>query len=274
MYTHDSPHHRLRVTDNQGVRLLKFERNHQSSMHLDDPFETDIEYVGYLHLTLAVKPDATRTLVIGLGGGSLVKRMWRDYAPMRIDAVEIDAEVVDIAHELFELPHDERIRVFVGDGREFVETCTDAYDIIVIDAFDDDYVPRPLITEEFLRTCRDRLAPDGVIAYNVIGSVYGPHSKQFRSLHRTASNVWRSVWTFPVNISDDARDQTRNIVMLASDAALSSDELLDRVADRVGGLVTVPGFERFAEDLYRGAIRTGDVGLLLDPVAKNRRRHG
>ena len=54
----DSPFHRLRVTDNDGVRLLKFERNHQSSMALDDPFETDIEYVDYLHLPLAVKPDA------------------------------------------------------------------------------------------------------------------------------------------------------------------------------------------------------------------------
>ncbi len=260
----DSAYHRLHVTDNDGVRLLRFARNHQSSMRIDDPFETDILYVGYLHTTIAVRPDASRMLAIGLGGGSLVKRMWRDYPWLHIDAVELDPAVVEIAYALFALPEDPRITVTVGDGRAVLEASAETYDIIVIDAFDDDSVPRPLTTEEFMRTCRDHLSPDGVIAYNVFGAVYGPHSRHFRSLHRTASNVWRSVWTFPVDIATDARDMTRNIVMLASDAALSDQELQERIADRVGGIVTVPGFERFAEDLYLGSIRTGDVPLLLD----------
>jgi spermidine synthase len=260
----DSQYHRLRITDDNGVRLLKFEHNRQSSMHLDDPYETDIEYVGYLHLVVAVAPQATRTLVIGLGGGSLVKRMWRDYPWMHIDAVEIDPEVVTVARSLFELPNDERIRLFTDDGRAFVRLSTETYDIIVVDAFDDDRVPRPLLTEEFMRDCRDRLSPTGVIVYNVIGAVYGPHSKPFRSLYRSAANVWRRVWTFPLGISDDAADTTRNIVMLAADAELTDDELLERIADRVGGLVTVPAFERFGEDLYRGSIRTGDVPILSE----------
>ncbi len=264
MYEYQSAYHRLRVTDNNGVRLLQFERNRQSTMLLEDPFETTIEYVGYLHLTLAVKPDAQRTLAIGLGGGSLVKRMWRDYPEMRIDAVELDAEVVAIAREFFALPDDERITVTVADGRDFLLMTPYTYDIIVVDAFNDDHVPRPLMTEEFCRECRDCMTPGGVIAYNVIGAVYGPHSKPFRSLHRTASNVWRNVWVFPLDMAEDKRDSTRNIVMLASDAELTEDELLERIASRVDGLVTVPGFERFGEDLYRGAVRSGDVPLLTD----------
>ena len=261
----DSAFHRLRITDDNGVRLLKFERNQQSSMRLDDPFETDISYVGYLHLPMAVRPDATRSLVVGLGGGSLVKRMWRDYPAMSLHAVELDPEVANLAYDYFALPDDERIEVFIDDGRAFIETCTHTYDIIVIDAFADDHTPRHLLTEEFLRACRDHLTEDGVIAYNLIGAVYGPHSKPFRSLHRTASNVWRNVWTFPLGIADDIIDDTRNIVLMASNTELAEDELLNRIADRVGGMVTVPRFERFGEDLYRGAIRTGDVPLLLDP---------
>ncbi len=268
----DSAHHLVRVTDNNGVRLLKFERNHQSSMRLDDPFETDIDYVAYLHLVMAVRPDALRTLVIGLGGGSLVKRMWRDYAPMHVDAVELDPAVVDLAYDYFMLPDDDRIVVYAEDGRDFLRLTDATYDIIVIDAFDDDHIPRHLMTEEFLRECRDRLSADGVIAYNLIGAVYGPHSKPFRSLHRTANNVWRTVWTFPLGIADDILDDTRNIVLLASDIELTEDELLTRIADRVGGLVTVPRFERFGEDLYRGGIRTGDVPLLTDESPERPRR--
>ena len=272
----DSPYHRLKVIDNGAWRLLKFERNHQSSMALDDPFETDIEYVNYLHLALAVKPNPASALVIGLGGGSLVKRMWRDYAPIEIDAVEIDEQVVQIAREYFALPDDERIRIFIDDARTFLDYCAETYDLIVVDAFDDDHIPRPLLTEEFLLACRDHLSADGVIEYNVIGAATGGHSKPFRSLYRTVANVWRNVWVFPIGSADGVTDSTRNMILLASDAELSTDELLERIASRVDGLVTVTGFERFGEDLFRGSVRSGDVAILTDPRPpgrhKNRRR--
>jgi len=272
MYECKSSFHRLRVTDNDGVRLLAFERNRQSSMRLDDPFETDIEYVGYLHLTRAIVPTAARTLVIGLGGGSVVKRMWRDYPDMRLDVVEIDPVVADVARSLFALPEDERIRVFIEEGREYVDVCTETYDIIIVDAFDDDRVPRPLLTEEFLRECRDCLAPGGVIAYNFIGSVYGPQSKPFRSLYRTAASVWRRIWVFPIGSANDARDKTRNIVMLATDAELTQGELLGRIGTRVDSMVTVPKFEHFGDDLYRGRVRSGDVPMILDARRRKLRR--
>jgi spermidine synthase len=267
----DSPFHRLRITDNGVWRQLKFERNQQSSMALENPFETDIEYINYLHLALAVKPNARSALVIGLGGGSLVKRMWRDYPELAIDAVEIDEQVVEIAREYFALPDDERIRVFVDDGRDFLGYCAETYDFIVVDAFDDDHIPRPLLTEEFLRTCRDHLSEDGAIAYNVIGAVNGSHSKPYRSFHRTVANVWRNVWVFPIGSADGVTDSTRNMIMLASDADVSNDELLERIACRVGGTVTVTGFERFGEDLYLGTVRGGDVPIITDPRPPNRK---
>ncbi|HET6351059.1 MAG TPA: fused MFS/spermidine synthase [Coriobacteriia bacterium] len=270
----NTPFHLLRITDNDGVRLLRFERNRQSSMYIDDPFETDFEYPGYLHLPLAIRPDAVRTLILGLGGGSVVKRMWRDYPEMRIDTVEIDKGVVDVAREYFALPDDERLEVYVDDGRNFLATSNEIYDVVIVDAFDDDRMPRDLTTEEFLRSVRDHLEDDGVIAYNCIGAVYGPRSKPFRSLYRTAANIWRRLWVFPIGISDDATDKTRNIILLATDANLSTDELLERIGSRVDGLVTVPKFERFGEDLYRQRIRAGDVPLLVDERRSRKgRRH-
>ncbi len=268
----DTAFHRLRITDNDGVRLLRFERNRQSSMYLDDPFETDFEYPGYLHLPIAIRPEASRTLILGLGGGSVVKRMWRDYPQMHVDVVEIDSGVVDVARTYFALPEDERICVYVSDGRNFLASVTTLYDIVIVDAFDDDRMPRDLTTEEFLRDVRDHLEPGGVLAYNCIGAVYGPRSKPFRSLYRTVANIWRHVWVFPIGISDDVSDKTRNIILLATDTSLHTDELLDRIASRVDGLVTVPKFERFGEDLYRQRIRSGDVPFIFDERRMPRRR--
>ncbi len=266
-FTRDSTYNRLRVIDKDGIRTLRFARNQQSSMHLDDPYRTDIEYVGYLHLAVAVAPHATRALVIGLGGGTLVKQLWRDHASLSIDAVELDPEVVSIAREYFALPDDERIRVHVGDGREFVMASAELYDIIVIDAFDDDEIPRPLTTETFLLACLARLAPGGVVVYNLIGAVAGSRSKPLRSLRRTIANIWSHVWLFTVNagITADGTDGVENYVLIATDAALSDDELLSRIASRVDGTVSVPGFDGFGIDLFLGSIRSGDAPILTDP---------
>lgn len=265
-YSHASAFHTITVTDIGYRRILQFERNRQSSMYLDDPYETDFEYPGFFHIALAIQPEANRTLAIGLGGGTVVKRMWRDYPEMRVDAVELDPEVVDVARRFFELPDDPRIRVFVDDGRRFVETASETYDIIVVDAFDDDRIPLPLTTEQFLRAARDRLHDGGVIAYNVIGSIAGDHSRQFRSLHRTLANTWRHVWVFNADESVDAKGN--NLVVLASDAPLTEVDLLARIAGRVDGRVSISAFELFGENLYTGPIRTGDVPILTDPPSR------
>jgi spermidine synthase len=265
--------HQLKVADNNGVRLLKFERNQQSSMRLDDPFETDIEYVRYLHIALAIQPMLKRVLIVGLGGGSFVKRMWRDYPEVHIDAVEIDPDVVRIAHDFFDVPRDDRIRVIIDDGRRFVSHSEESYDLIVIDAFDDDHVPPHLLTDEFMRECRDHLAEDGVIAYNLIGSVHGDHSKPFRSFYRTITNVWRNAWMFPVGLYESGPIVLAfggNIVVFASDNDVPPEELLGRIAKRVDGRVSVTGFGLLGKDLYQGTVRAGDVPLLVDPSRRKR----
>lgn len=269
----DSAFHRIHVADNDGVRIMRFERNHQSSMRLDDPFATTIDYVAYMHVALAVNPRAARALVIGLGGGTLSKQLWRDYPWMRVDTVEIDPEVAEVARAYFALPDDERFRVIVEDGRAFVRLVQDPYDLIFVDAFDDDRVPRPLTTDEFMRECRDALTPGGVVAMNIIGAPFGPHSKLFRSLYRTVANVWRNVWFFPLGgRPEDVADKTRNIVLLATDSELTADELLLRISERANGVIRVPGFEAFGEQLHHGAVRCGDVPLITDPRPAGPRR--
>lgn len=268
IYQKDTQYHRLFVTEDSEERHLRFDRSHQTAMYLDDPFETSFAYPGYLHLPVAVKPDARRVLIVGLGGGSAVKRYWRDYPEMRVDTVEIDPTVVEVAYRHFALPRDERIRVVTEDGRRFLQSTEETYDIIILDAYYADALPFHLTTEEFFREVEAHLSPGGVIAYNVIGSVEGDGSRLFRSMHRTASLVWERLWVFPIGIGRDGSGvQRRNIIVLATDAKVSEDELRARIANRVSGRVTVAGFERFADDLYTEFVPVKDAPLLTDEHA-------
>jgi hypothetical protein len=107
-----------------------------------------------------------------------------------------------------------------------------------------------------------------VIAYNVISSVEGDRSKLFRSMYRTASGVWRQLWVFPIGIGQDHdRELNRNIIVLATDNRLTEEELRARIENRVGGRVTVPGFEQYGVDLYTDRVHTDDVPQLTDQHA-------
>lgn len=257
----------IHVTEKGSIRTLRIGRIEQSSMYLDSPFETDFDYPAYLHLTVAIVPDASKVLMIGLGGGTVVKRMWRDHPHMTIDAVELDAEVASLARTHFALPDDERIHVHVDDGRTFLERADDTYDIVIVDAFIDEQVPVHLQTEEFHRLALGHLTDGGVLAYNFHGSVAGARSKPFRRLHKTLGISFARVWTFPVGLSASGESgEHREIIVLATNATLSVEELLERISNRVDGHVTVPAFEHLGDDLYREGVRTGDISALCDPA--------
>lgn len=268
LFRADTQYHRITVTEDADARHLRFDRSHQSAMALGDPYETRIRYPDYFHLALAVKPDARRVLVLGLGGGSVTKRMWRDYPEMRIDSVEIDPVVIDVARRYFGLPEDGRLRVFTEDARRYVQRAEGEYDVVIVDAYYSDSLPFHLTTEEFFSEIDDRLAPDGVVAYNVISSLVGSRSKLFRSMYLTAGGVWDHLWAFPIGYGSDGLTTTnRNIIMLATDADVTEAMLRDRIERRVDGRVSVPGFSGMEDDLYTGTVKLADVPRLTDAHA-------
>ncbi len=189
------------------------------------------------NLGLAHRPASRDVLFIGLGGGSSPKRMWRDFPRLRLQAVELDPEVVEAAYRWFELPRDPRLAVDVDDGRRWLTRHEKRWDVIVIDAFYADAIPFHLATREFLQLVRQRLAPDGVVVVNVIGSVTGSESKLLRSLTKTYGSSFSTVLLYPVY--DGAGDRnptyTRNVILVATDAAAPSTSFLREHAGRRSG---------------------------------------
>ena len=109
----------------------------------------------------------------------------------------------------------------------------DTYDIIVMDAYYADALPFHLTTQEFFRQAKARLAPDGVLAYNLIGSVEGDRSKLFRSMYLTASGAWRQLWAFPIGFGtrhDRGRTGTSSCWRLTTASPRTNSEPGSRTA--------------------------------------------
>jgi spermidine synthase len=111
-------------------------------------------------------------LVVGLGGGVIPREMHYYFPELEIDVVEIDPQIPPIATQFFGFREDDRLRVHIADGRMFIKKQLRSdpapkYDMVILDAFNGDYIPFHLMTKEFLEEVKGVLAEDGVVIANV-----------------------------------------------------------------------------------------------------------
>ena len=269
LHTEDSQYHRIAVVEDDTSRYLRFDSSFQSGMYVDDPYRTRFGYSDYLQLPLAYKAETKRILYLGLGGGSAPKRTWRDFPGVRIDAVELDPSVVEVAYEFFELPRDPRLNVVVEDGRRFLAQNDGPWDVIVVDAFYSDSIPFHMATREFLELAKSRLAPGGLVAANIIGAVTGPDSRLFRSMLRTYRSVFPTVAIHPVmDAGGNALDAIRNIIVVAGDGAAPSKQFLQsRWTELRNESPGAPDLSDAIAHRVDRPIATADVPVLTDDYA-------
>lgn len=159
------------VLEGSGHRCLTFGRRsaRQSCMNLAEPEKLVFGYTSRMFDALTQLSNPKRILIIGVGGGSLPMAARRRFPAARIDAVEIDPAVIDVARQYFNLREDNKLHLYSGDGRIFIRQQIlrrITYDAILLDAFDKDYIPEHMATVEFLAQIRSSLAPDGLLLAN------------------------------------------------------------------------------------------------------------
>ena len=141
----------------------------QSRMRLDDPTALDLQYSQVMMAFTMFLPQPRRALMIGLGGGSLVRHVLHHFPALHLTVVEINPAVL-AARDTFQIPPDgAALQTVCGDGAAFVKAAAPgAYDLILVDAFDEVGEPDALSNSAFYRSCRDALAPEGVLVVNLL----------------------------------------------------------------------------------------------------------
>jgi spermidine synthase len=142
-------------------------------MDMRHPDRLQLNYTRMMLGSLYLNPNPRSILIVGLGGGSLPRALLQLLPEARIDVAEIDPAVVSVARQYFDLPKDPRLNIIEADGRVFVKRALREqrhYDLIMLDAFDHEYIPEHLLTKEFLSEVRSLLTPDAVLAANTFSS--------------------------------------------------------------------------------------------------------
>jgi spermidine synthase len=176
IHREDSLYHSILVYRMGSVVTLRFGKQPvvqmQSQVDLNNLREHRLEYTKMAFCGLLYQLEPKRILVLGLGGGVIPREMHYYFPSAQIDVAEIDPEIPKIAREFFGFAEDDRLRVSIADGRMFIKErirkkVEEKYDIVILDAFNSDYIPFHLMTREFLEEVKEVLADDGVVAANV-----------------------------------------------------------------------------------------------------------
>ena len=164
----ESPYQFVQVVERDGARRLYL--NEGVAVHSvwrPDTVLTGGVWDAFLALPAYLEHGPRRVAVLGNAGGTIARAYGEYWPGAEIDGVEIDPAVTEAGRRYLGLGDNPRLRVHDADARPFLRRTDEKYDLIVVDAYHQPYVPFYLATREFFRLVRERLAPGGFVALNV-----------------------------------------------------------------------------------------------------------
>jgi spermidine synthase len=203
-----------------GGRSLLLDDVHHSYVALDDPTHLQYAYTQWIADGIdAMAPAGEPLDVVFVGGGGFTLPRWlaATRPGSQSHVLEVDGDLVDLAHDELGLRTSPDLHVTIGDARLTLrKRPTDSADVVVGDAFGAYAVPWHLATTEWAEEVRRVLRPGGLYALNVI---------DFRPLELLRAELSTLLDTFAeVRLvtypGDDLRPFGGNAVLLASDRPL------------------------------------------------------
>lgn len=155
--------------------------------------------------------DPPRKLAILGNAGGTIARAYGHYFPQtRVDAVEIDGKLTELGRKWFDL-RGPNLHTYTDDARPFLRESDGGYDVILVDAYRQPYIPFYLTTREFFALCAQRLAPGGMVIVNV------GHPEDSDKLEQV---LGRTLETAFAHVERDPSEPT-NTMLIASDRPVS-----------------------------------------------------
>jgi spermidine synthase len=212
-----------------------------------------------LVLPFAGRRSPPRSVAILGNAAGTTARAYGEYFPgTRVDGVEIDGELTEVGRRLFDL-RGRDLHLHTADARPFLRQADRRWDLIVVDAYRQPYIPFYLATREFFALARSRLGDGGMLVINV-GHPEGSDELE-RVLTATMATEFRTVLCDP--------SQDTNVMLVASDAPVSAGRLRAALPAMPAALrpTAIGTAGRLAPSLGGGRVYTDDrapVEWLID----------
>ena len=191
----------------------------QHSVWRPDSYLTNGNYWdGLLVLPFATERGAPqRVAILGNAAGTSQRSFAHFFPGVEVDGVEIDPELTELGRRYFDLRTAPDLRVHHADARPWLRASEGDFDLIIVDAYRQPYIPFYLTTKEFFELVADRLAPGGMAVVNV------GHPEGNDDLERVVTAGMATAFR---HVKRDAVTETNTLVM-ASQEEITGERLLE-----------------------------------------------
>lgn len=109
-----------------------------------------------------------RCLLLGIGGGDIVKILRFYYPFVSILGVDIDPFIVQLAKKYFHIKRSDFNKLIISDAVSWVKEYQhyEAFDMIVVDLFIGRFNPEGARTKEFLQNIKKLKSNSGIVLFN------------------------------------------------------------------------------------------------------------
>jgi len=149
-------------------------------------------------------------LMLGLGGGAILRSLAHKLKQPTFDVVEINPEIIAIARQFFCISDINSTTIYQQDAKAYVENCGALYDVIIIDLYQTNAYPQHCADAAFFKACQRLLKPKGLVAINCANMA------QYSSLLNQLRHVFEgSVLTIRIK-------HPRNVILVAGNQSMHS----------------------------------------------------
>ncbi|MBN8867609.1 MAG: fused MFS/spermidine synthase [Solirubrobacterales bacterium] len=263
----ETPHQYIRVVEEDGERRLELNEGQAiHSIYRPGEYLVGNYWDEHLVLPFVAAPTVTgtagadrgpgwprRVAILGNAAGTVARAYGRFYPETKVDAVEIDGKLTEVGRRYFGLDNP-NMEVHTADARPWLRSADPVYDVIMVDAYHQPYIPFYLATKEFFELVRDRLAPGGVVLINV------GHPEQSDALEKNLTATMREA--LPFSLRDPVTETNTMLVgsadpIAAENILLASEGRRSPIPNRLDSLARDTAL-RIREPLEGGDVWTDD----------------
>ncbi len=185
----------IEVVDQGEYRSLYFKNSVvQSRLYHKTPEKLVLRYTQYMMAAaLLAIPDPARVLLIGVGAGALLHFFNHYLQGTPIDGVDNSEHIIKIARGFFSVPENNQISIHCEDGLKYLSGLKEskAYDLILVDAFNDDGMAKSIYSSEFFKVAEEKLTKRGVICCNLWSGDHDTFARVQKAMQKhSASRVY------------------------------------------------------------------------------------
>ena len=119
--------------------------------------------------TLRKVTKPSRVLVLGLGGGTVVRLVNKKWPRAKIVGLEIDGKIIKVAKRFFGLSEVENLKVIKANALGYFRVLAGGYkkfDLILVDLYLGDKFPKEAQDEKFFKSLEKILKKEGEVVFN------------------------------------------------------------------------------------------------------------